>query len=104
MKLKILLIIIAIFICFAIYGYVNYTREIDLGDQTVSIIIKPGNTLGETARQLVDSGIVESKIMLVYPAGFWESIKNLPPDGTISPGKTPVARFLTALNEPTFIK
>lgn len=59
--------------------YQNYTKEFNLGDNTVSIIIKPGDSLNKVIGDLLENKVVYSKLMLKYPARLRGIDKKLVP-------------------------
>ena len=78
-------IIIALLLFHAVmfYGYYRYVRSIDIGEKVVTIIIKPGDTLGSIARKLVAEGVVDSRSLLVYPARLMSIDKKLGGNGIL---------------------
>ncbi|MFH1687426.1 MAG: endolytic transglycosylase MltG [bacterium] len=46
----------------------QYYRPLNLADQRVAVIIKPGDSFGRVVDQLVSGGVVRSRLMLKWPA------------------------------------
>ncbi len=51
-----------------LYGYYRYTQETDIGEQTVTVIVKPGDSFSSLADSLVAHGVVSSRLLLTFPA------------------------------------
>ena len=99
-------VIIALLLFHAVmfYGYYRYVRTIDIGDRIVSVIIKPGDTLGSIAGQLVAEGVVDSRSLLVYPARLMSIDKKLTPGRYDFTGKNSCQSVLAKLKKADFLR
>ena len=78
MKTKIIIILVAgvlaILIAFLVCGYYC---SVDLKDKIVTIVIEPGDNFKTVRGRLITEGVVNSRIMLNYPAYFREKLNDI---------------------------
>ena len=63
----------------ATFGWYAYTRTIDLGQRVVTVIIMPGDNLGSVTDKLLEERVIDSRIMIKYPAWLRGVDKRLTP-------------------------
>ncbi len=80
MKNILIILALVIFVFLGFFG-VSYIKSVNLGDRTVSVIIEPGEGFSSVADQLIESGVVNSRVMLKYPAR-WRGV-----DRKLVPGR-----------------
>ena len=89
-----------------IAGYVTYAylHKVDIGERVVSVIVEPGDNFGRIAAQLVDEGVVGSRIMLKYPARWMEIDKKLVPGRYDFTGENSCRSVLDKLRRGDFLR
>lgn len=89
-----------------IAGYVTYAylHKVDIGDRVVSVIVEPGDNFGRIAAQLVGEGVVDSRIMLKYPAQWMEIDKKLIPGRYDFTGENSCRSVLDKLRRGDFLR
>ncbi len=102
--LKIISILIIIALIVSILFYHKYTEEIDLGDKTVTLIIKSGSSFSEISAFLLKEKVISSKIMFKYPAQFKGIDKKLTPGRYDFSGKNSCRSVLERLQKGDFLK
>jgi UPF0755 protein len=75
------LMVIVTLVSAAVYLGWQYNHQVDLGERTVTLIVEQGDSFGRIAGELVGTGVVDSKVMLKYPAR-WNGI-----DRKLTPGR-----------------
>ncbi len=105
MKLKktialLLVVVLAIFL----YGWRIYTEKIDVGSVVVTVIIKKGDTLNQVAKQLIEKGVIRSRVMLVYPARIVGLDKRLTPGRYDFTGPNSCRSVLEKLRSADFLR
>ncbi len=103
-KRNILLVVAGLFLLVFVYIWYSYTHPVDLGDRVVSIIIEPGDNFTLVAEKLLSEGVVRSKIMLIYPARFFELDKKLTPGRYDFTGHNSCRTVLAKLRRADFLK
>jgi len=89
-----------------IAGYVAYAylNKVDIGERVVSVIVVPGDNFGRIAAQLVDEGVVNSRLMLKYPARWMEIDKKLVPGRYDFTGENSCRTVLDKLRRGDFLR
>ncbi len=76
---RIVIVIVGIVILVAAYFMGAYFCPVDLGDKTVSVVIRPGDSFRKIGHELLKEGVVRSRPMLFYPARWRGLDKKLIP-------------------------
>ena len=98
------LVVIVALVPAAIYLNWQYNHQVDLGERTVTLIVEPGDSFGRIAGELVGTGVVDSKVMLKYPAR-WNGIdRKLTPGRYDFTGKNSCASVLGKLARAEVVK
>ncbi|HOP08278.1 MAG TPA: endolytic transglycosylase MltG [candidate division Zixibacteria bacterium] len=95
------LIVIAIVIVWAAYGYWS---TVDLGNRNVSLIVAPGDGFSATANRLVDSGVVAGSFWLKLPARLTGVDRKLTPGRYDFTGKNSCASVLEIFRKSNFVR
>lgn len=74
-------VVIAVVLVLSVYGYYVYTSPVKLGESTVTVIVKQGDTFGRIADELAGQHAVHSRAMLWY-AALWSGV-----DRRLVPGR-----------------
>lgn len=99
----IIIAVVSLVVILAGYFLVSYVSPVDLDDRTVSIIIEPGNSFTEVADELLAKGVVNSSVMLRYPAR-WQGIdKKLTPGRYDFTGRNSCRSVLSKLERADFV-
>ncbi len=101
---NILGIIIALAVLVVIYCYSAYNHESDLGGKLVSVIIQPGTTMHEVARELADKGVVSSPLVTRIAARYRGIDRKLAPGRYDFGGKNSPRSVLQRLAEADFVR
>lgn len=88
----------------AAYLLYLYAYPSDLGDQTVSIIIEPGDSFVSVADRIVGQGVVRSRALLMYPARWREIDKKLVPGRYDFTGRNSCRSVLNKLETGDFLR
>lgn len=98
--------ILALALVTALVGWaaLSYTRTVDLGERTVSIVIKPGDSFGSVVDSIVKRGVVPSKIMLAYPARVYGIDRRLTPGKYDFTGRNSCRSVLRKLRDADFVR
>ncbi len=102
MKISILLLFIALVV--SILCYRMYTEEIDLADNTVTLIIKSGSSFSDISSTLLQNQVITSKIMFKYPAQLKGIDKKLTPGRYDFSGKNSCRSVLERLANGDFLR
>ncbi len=103
---RITFFILAVALVIALVGWaaLSYTRTVDLGERTVSIVIKSGDSFGSVVDSIVKRGIVSSKIMLTYPARVYGIDRRLTPGRYDFTGRNSCGSVLRKLRDADFVR
>lgn len=101
---KLVSLLIFIVLIASIFFYRMYTEEIDLGDKTVTLIIKSGSSFSEISSKLLQEHVIDSRFMLKYPAQFKGIDKKLIPGRYDFSGKNSCRSVLSRLQNGDFLK
>ena len=101
---RFLIITLLHLIGFSLYFTYQYYRTVDIGDTVITVIIKPGDSLNQVARQLLDDGVVESRMMLVYPARLMNLDRKLTPGRYDFTGRNSCKSVLAKLESADFLR
>lgn len=82
----------------------QYYHTVDLQDRVVTVIIKPGDTLNRVVSELLDGGVVDSRLMLVYPARLRNIDRKLTPGRYDFTGRNSCSSVLAKLEKADFVK
>ncbi|UCD64619.1 MAG: endolytic transglycosylase MltG [Candidatus Zixiibacteriota bacterium] len=105
MRTKFVLKLVAVVVvAVVVYGAYLYYRTVDLGDRVATIVIKPGDTLTGIARRLLDEGVVQSRLMLVYPGRLMNIDTKLVPGRYDFTGKNSCRSVLARLKAADFVR
>ncbi len=87
-------------------GYLGwaYYHTVDIGERRVSVIIKSGDSFNAVAAHLIESGVVDSRLMLYYPARLRSIDKKLVPGRYDFTGENSCASVLDKLAAGDFLK
>lgn len=87
-------------------GYLGilYTRDIDLGDRTVTVIVQEGDSFARIAKRLLAEKVVTSRLMLVLPARLRDIDKKLTPGRYDFTGENSCRSVLNRLAEADFLR
>jgi len=94
--------VVSLVVILAGYFLVSYVSSVDLGDRTVSIIIKAGESFSGVADELLEKGVVRSSLMLRYPARWRGVDTKLTPGRYDFTGKNSCRSVLTKLEQADF--
>lgn len=103
-KRNILIVLTALLVLAAIYAFYLYNRPVDLDDRVVSIIIRPGDTFASVVERLISEGVVNSRVMLTYPARIMGVDKKLTPGRYDFTGRNSCRSVLRELSRAGFLK
>ncbi len=103
-KRNILLVLTALLVIAVVYAFYLYNRTVDLGDHVVSIIIRPGDTFASVVEKLISEGVVNSRVMLTYPARIMGIDKKLTPGRYDFIGRNSCRSVLRELSCADFLK
>ncbi len=84
--------------------YRMYTEEIDLSDETVTLIIKSGSSFSDISSTLLKNNVISSRIMFKYPAQFKGIDKKLTPGRYDFSGKNSCRSVLARLEKGDFLR
>ncbi len=98
----ILIAVVSLAVILAGYFLITYVSSVDLGDKTVSIIVKSGDSFSGIADELLDKGVVRSGLMLRYPARWRGVDTKLTPGRYDFTGKNSCRSVLTKLERADF--
>lgn len=105
MKAKIITILIAGILAVVIaYLACGYYCNVDLKDKIITIVIEPGDNFKTVRGRLISEGVVNSKIMLDYPAYLRGIDKKLTPGRYDFTGKNSCKSVLDKLARADFVK
>jgi len=96
--LFLMLVVVTSFLLYGYYGKVN------LGDRTVTVIIKEGDSFSGVAEKLLDEGVVPSRIMLSFPARFREIDRKLTPGRYDFTGRNSCQSVLDRLEHADYLR
>ena len=102
--IKILSFTILLVLIFSILFFRIYTEEIDLGEKTVSLIIKSGTSFSDISSTLLKNQVISSRIMFKYPAQFKGIDKKLTPGRYDFSGKNSCSSVLERLEKGDFLR
>jgi len=103
-KQSISIVIIALLVLAAAYAFYRYHRTVDLGSRVISIIIEPGDSFASVADRLISQGVVNSRIMLTYPARITGVDRRLTPGRYDFTGRNSCQSVLAKLRKGEFFK
>jgi len=103
-KRNIIIVLTALLVIAVVYAFYLYNRPLDLGDRVVSIIIKPGDTFASVVEKLISEGVVNSRVMLTYPARITGVDKKLTPGRYDFTGRNSCRSVLRKLSCADFLK
>lgn len=83
---------------------VTYYSPKNIGDKTVTVIVKQGDSFKSVAGQLVDGGVLSSKVMLKIPAKLFGVDKRLIPGRYDFTGKNSYSSVLKKLGQGDFVR
>ncbi|MCK4573802.1 MAG: endolytic transglycosylase MltG [candidate division Zixibacteria bacterium] len=95
-----ILILVALTVLF---GWIAYTRSVDLGDKVATVIIMPGDNLGTVTDKLLAEGVIDSRVMIKYPARILGVDKKLTPGRYDFTGRTSCRSVLAKLEAADFV-
>jgi len=98
----ILIAIISLAVILAGYFLITYVSSVDLGNTTVSIVVKAGDSFSGVANELLDKGVVRSRLMLRYPARWRGVDTKLTPGRYEFTGKNSFRSVLTKMERADF--
>lgn len=98
----ILIAVVSLIVILAGFFVISYVSSVDLGDKTVSIIVKSGDSFSGIANELLDKGVVRSGLMLRYPARWRGVDTKLTPGRYDFTGKNSCRSVLTKLERADF--
>lgn len=101
---NILIVLTGVLALVILYAWYSYNRTVDLGDHIVSVIIKPGDSFTSVADILLSEGVVESKIMLMYPSRLLGIDRKLTPGRYDFIGRNSCRSVLAKLRRADFVK
>ena len=96
------LIVVSMIVIFTLYS--AYTEEIDLGDKSVTVLIKSGSSFSDISTQLLKEHVIDSRIMFKYPARLRGIDKKLTPGRYDFTGKNSCRSILERLEKGDFLK
>lgn len=77
--------------------YFEYTRTRDLGARQVAVVVQPGDRFAKVAHQLAAEGVVDSELMLRYPARLLKIDTRLIPGTYVFTGENSAQSVLDKL-------
>ena len=86
------------------WAILTYTGAADLGERTVSVVIKPGDSFGSVVDRLVKRGVVSSRILLKYPARVYGIDRRLTPGRYDFTGENSCRSVLWKLRDADFVR
>ena len=98
------LIVLIVLVSAASYLGWQYYRQVDLGERTVSLIVKSGDNFSRIADELLSSGVVDSRIMLKYPARLKGIDRKLTPGRYDFTGKNSCCTVLEKLARADIVR
>lgn len=98
----ILIAVISLVVILAGYFLISYVSPVDLGDKTVSVIVRAGDSFAGIADELLDKGVVHSGLMLRYPARWRGVDTKLTPGRYDFTGENSCRSVLTKLEDADF--
>ena len=104
LKFKLTVFIVLVAFLTVVFLYRSYTEEIDLGEKTVSIIVKPGSSFGQVTSQLLQEKVIYSKLMFKIPARLYGIDKKLVPGRYDFSGKNSCRSVLARLEDGDFLR
>ena len=87
-----------------ILGAVTYYFPKNIGDKTVTVIVKQGNSFKSVTGQLVEGGVLSSKVMLKISARIFGVDKRLIPGRYDFTGKNSYSSVLKKLGQGDFVR
>ena len=72
-------VVLVLLLAVAGWGVWQYYRTVDLGERTVTLIVKQGESFSQVARELAQEGVVSSDLVLKIPARWTGADKKLVP-------------------------
>lgn len=103
MSKKTLLPIVIVILLIPGYFLASYLWPVDLGDQTVTIFVKPGDSFQRIGDQLLEHEVVKSRAMLFVPARWRGIDKKLVPGRYDFAGRNSCRSVLNKLENGDFV-
>jgi len=97
-------IVMAIVALALLIAVLTYYLPVNIGGDVVTIVIKPGDTFADVAKQLVTNGVVSSKFLLKIPARLYEIDKKLIPGRYDFTGRNSCYSVLKKLRRGDFVR
>jgi UPF0755 protein len=102
--IKIILLSTFIFVMVVTWSIWQYYRSINIGDKTVTVIIKQGDSLSRVCDKLISEGVVRYKLILKLPARFFSIDKKLTPGRYDFTGINSIKSVLERLEGADFLR